>query len=150
MCMTILTATDGTKFLIDPEDKERVSKFNWTPMHTPYNTYIRRITKERKTVLLHHFVLGIEKPRNNYHIHHLDSNGKNCCKSNLVEMQISQHLATARDRENKSGFRGAYPKGDKFQSQIRYKGKDRYLGIFDSADEAHKTFLIARKMLRGF
>lgn len=44
-------------------------------------------------------------------------------------------------KHNQSGVLGAYKKSNKFQSRIRINGKNIYLGVFDTAQDASKAYL---------
>lgn len=44
---------------------------------------------------------------------------------------------------NETGYKGVRKTGKRFQSQINISSKQIYLGIFDTAEEAHQAYLAA-------
>jgi len=51
---------------------------------------------------------------------------------------------------NKSGFLGVSPSGDKFISTIQKNGKQLYLGTFETKEEAHEAYLNEKRKLHEF
>lgn len=47
---------------------------------------------------------------------------------------------------NKTGLLGASPFGSRFKAQIQFDKKVRHLGLFDTAEEAHQAYLIAKRV----
>jgi len=69
--------------------------------------------------------------------------------ANLRDVDASMNLQNQRvaQRGSKSGLLGVYPKpGGRFESRIMYDGKLRYLGSFDTADEAHGAYVTAKRV----
>lgn len=60
----------------------------------------------------------------------------------LMNMQ-NRHGAT----KNKSGFLGVFRRNKKFMTKIRVNGKQIYLGIFVTPEEAHVAYLTAKRKL---
>lgn len=54
-------------------------------------------------------------------------------------------------RDSSSGLKGAHWHGQKnrWTSRIRVDGKNRYLGLFDTAEEAHEAYCEASKKCHG-
>lgn len=50
-------------------------------------------------------------------------------------------------RDNRSGLLGVAPIRDRFAAYIRADGRNRYLGTFDTAIEAHEAYLAAKRAL---
>lgn len=65
------------------------------------------------------------------------------CVSRSVNMQ-NKHKPS---RNNKSGFVGVYlhKQLNRFTAQIRFNGKNRHLGMFDSPEAAHEAYLKAKR-----
>lgn len=52
-------------------------------------------------------------------------------------------------KPNVTGFRGVYPRGSKFYSEIMAGSVIHKLGVFDSAEDAHNAYLEAQQRLHG-
>ncbi len=71
---------------------------------------------------------------------------------NLRECTNSQNNANQRRRsDNKSGFKGAYwcNRGKRWCAMISFNGKNKYLGGFDTPEEAHLAYVKAARELFG-
>ena len=85
-------------------------------------------------------------------IDHINGDGLDNRIANLRECTPSQNMYNMRLRANNtSGFKGVYPtkKSGRFAAQIKRNGKNKYLGTFDSAQEAHTAYCEAADELHG-
>ena len=77
-------------------------------------------------------------------IDHIDRNSLNNNLNNLK-------LATAREQSQNRNFlinaNGYYFRNNKYESSIRINGKKKYLGCFDTEEEAHQAYLNAKNEL---
>ena len=88
-------------------------------------------------------------------IDHIDGNGLNNAFSNLREATSSQNSANMKLRsDNTSGYKRAScwpskknPK--KFQAHISVNGKQKHLGLFETAEEAHLAYSAAARQHFG-
>lgn len=77
----------------------------------------------------------------------------NGCRSdnriaNLRDVQRSinaQNLRTAQSNNKSTGLLGAYKQGRRWCSIIMIDGKQRYLGTFDTPEEAHTAYLETKR-----
>jgi hypothetical protein len=79
-------------------------------------------------------------------IDHIDGNTSNNALSNLRDVdnktnQCNRHKARV---DSKSGLMGASPFRNKWRAQIKRKGVIKYLGIYDTALEAHQAYKLEK------
>lgn len=75
------------------------------------------------------------------HIDHIDGDGSNNKIVNLREATGSQNEANKPlSSKNAVGIKGVCRVGNKFQASARVNGKVRYLGIFDTKEEAGAAY----------
>ena len=97
---------------------------------------------------LHRYVLGIED--NDISIDHINRNTLDNRKDNLRVCTKQQNYCNRKPpRDNSTGYRGVTKKGNKYQAMITYKCKKIYVGLFDTAEEAHIAYLNKAKELHG-
>lgn len=98
-------------------------------------------------------MLGIEIPPG-IQIDHADLNPYNNRLSNLRLATNAQNNANKPGKQNRMGVHAGLPKGvnkvgRKFFTQIKANGARRYIGIFDTPEEAHEHYLSAAKEAFG-
>ena len=88
-----------------------------------------------------------EWPR--YDIDHIDGDRRNNRISNLRDVTTSvngqnQRKATA---SSQTRLLGCHPHRHKFQAQITLDGSIKHLGVFDTAEQGHQAYLLAKRQL---
>jgi len=86
-------------------------------------------------------------------IDHIDGNKLNNKISNLRECSHQQNAYNFKTyRNNTSGFPGVtrIPKTNKWRAQIRVGAKTKYLGTFDTAQDAYLEYLRAKAIYHPF
>jgi len=129
----------GILFWTDKAHKSVKNKQAGTPDHRGY-VIVRFMGKAYKAHRLAWLLIHGEWP--SQMIDHIDGNASNNIWSNLrdVSNQINQcnrHKARA---DSKSGLVGASPFRNKWKAQIKRGGVIKYLGLFDTAQEAHEAY----------
>lgn len=88
----------------------------------------------------------------NFQIDHINGNRQDNRISNLREANASQNQYNRGiPKNNESGFKGVYyiRRLHKWKAEIRIEGKLKYLGLFNSPEEASKAYKDAARELHG-
>lgn len=142
--MKQIPLTNGMSAMVDDEDFDRTMQFTWIAKQAPNRRnlwYAYRITgriKRTNTQVqwLHHFIQGIKSQTD-----HRDANGLNNQKSNLRLCNHSQNAANRRlNSNNSTGFKGVTFYRGKFIVQLGRRGPGKWIGSFDSSQEAAKAY----------
>lgn len=151
--VTIFAIRSGHKILIDSEDLDLMSQHKWR-VSTGYAKAHDRSTQasaDVKGIFLHRLIMGCVAGDGKY-VDHINGNKLDNRKINL---RVCTHAENLRNRgatkANKSGLKGAYwsKQRGKWYSEIKVGGKKKYLGVFATAEEAHKAFLMAASEFHG-
>ncbi len=82
---------------------------------------------------------------------HLNGDASDNRLANLrdVPQEVNQQNQRRANADSKTGLLGASPRGPRFQAAITTQGDRRYLGLFDTAEEAHQAYLTAKRQLHA-
>lgn len=80
-------------------------------------------------------------------VDHKLPNGSNA-QDNLRNATPSQNKAN-RKGTAKSGLKGVRQRGSKYEALITHEGTQRFLGSYDTAEEAHNAYAVAAQKLFG-
>ena len=143
---------DGIGIQFDPADAD-LTAMHWR-LHQPSNSgpqYAVYYTKRagiRRRHYLHRIVvarmLGRELEQGEC-VDHIDCNSLNNLRTNLRTATVAQNnYNIGRRHHNKSGYKGVTqaPSG-RWVSHIRAHGTSRYLGTYDTPQEAHEAYKVA-------
>jgi len=145
----------GEEFYFDLEDFEKIKNICWSISRE--NGIIKHVegydTEEtRKNVLLHKYILGLDKK---VEIDHIDRNPLNNKKYNLRPCTHKQNIANASIKSNnKWGVTGIYRyiirgRVAGWRAQIENNGVSYHLGTFVLFEDAVKARLNAEKEIFG-
>jgi hypothetical protein len=128
------------KALVDDEDYERVSQFNWYADIHEFVIYARMTNGSR--ILMHTFITGFKMTD------HKDNDGLNNQRSNLRQVTVAQNMMNSRKKRNASSkFKGVYlaKYANKWCTQIYINHKSNHVGYFNSEIEAALAYNKAAK-----
>ena len=123
--------------LIDDEDYEKFSEYNWHILHNKYNKYCQtdiNIDGKKTTLRLHRFLMGL-KHGDKRMVNHIDGNSLNNQKSNL---EICDNMYNNQSINTKKNFGCIYiiKNGKKkYCAQVRIN-KKKYCKSFLTYGEA--------------
>lgn len=136
--------TKGQVAIVDAEDFEKFSAFKWHATFKGKTWYAaRRISlghSKSRIVYLHREIL---QPSDELLVDHINGNGLDCRRSNIrVCSKLENQRNRGPSRTNTSGFKGVtwFAKARKWMAQIRVQDKHKYLGYFDTPEEAAKAY----------
>ena len=102
------------------------------------NSYVG-IYAEGKSWLLHRYLL---RPEIGMHVDHINGNRLDNRRENLRVCTHSQNHMNKSSCRGRSKYKGAYwwPQKGKWKSSIKVNGKDKYLGLFLTEEDAAKAY----------
>jgi hypothetical protein len=126
--------------IVSDEDFSELSKYTWyaqVDSKTPSLKYVYRYFK--KCIYMHRQIMGDKK---GFHVDHINRNTLDNRRENLRHVTYSESVKN----------RGKYLKKiiestgttrvlKKYQAQITINGKSKYLGIYETMEEAHQVYL---------
>lgn len=142
--------TQNQVALVDLNEYAKFSTHKWYALKVRGKFYAVRKSKQvegkRTTILMHREVLGLKygDPRQGDHIETEET--LNNCRSNLrIATDIENRWNTLKRCTNHSGFKGvSYDKrANKWRARITVRGKEIWLGYFDTKEEAHEAYKAA-------
>lgn len=143
--MMEIPLTQGKIAIIDDEDYNSVSKYNWQ-VRKSYNVwYALRSshTPIRKTIFLHRFLLH---PKSNERCDHINGDGLDNRRINLRIATFAQNQMNRRKNPGfSSRFKGVMwnKQHNKWMTQIKINKKQIHLGYFSDEVEAAKAYNVA-------
>ena len=146
--MKKIKLTQNKYALVDDNDFEELNKFKWHALKDENTFYTgRKIwdkkTKKQKYITMHRVIMKTPKGKETDHI---DNNGLNNQRSNLRIVTHSQNqMNKGMSKNNTSGFKGvSWDKNSKkWLALIRFNGKQIYLGVYTTKEEASEAYIKA-------
>lgn len=83
-------------------------------------------------------------------VDHKDGDYYNCTRTNLRVATASQNQANRRVQKNSTtGVKGVFPHGNRYRSYVTINRKQKWLGSFDTVEEAKAVYDEAAKEIFG-
>lgn len=140
----------GISVLIDDEDYELVSKYTWCNMQGRYmHAYIPGSGHRGKFVRMHRLILDAPQ---GVLVDHINGNGFDNRKSNLRLCTQSQNLMNrGMNKNNPYGLKGVKfdKRRNRYSASICRNYKSKFLGSYDTPQEAHLAYIAAVKEYHG-
>lgn len=155
--MIEIKLSKGYVAIVDDCDAD-LAGLKWSARVVPNLVYAFRTIKRNrvsKSYTLHRMIMEKILGRSllsSEFVDHLDNNPLNNTRSNLRLATPSENTKNSRLRKtSKSGFKGVtwHKRSRKWQAVICNQGKDYYLGLFITPEEAHEAYKRAACELHG-
>lgn len=138
--------------IIDVDDYEKCKDIKW-------GTGGKYIRSAITGVYLHNHILGIKSDRKYIQTDHINRDRMDNRKSNLRVCSSSENSHNvALDKKNKTGFKGVYKYNDEYKGKkyrdrwaatISFNGIRRWVGLFDTPEEAAIAYNKVAKECHG-
>lgn len=145
MKVCIIPLTKGKCAIVDPDDYTFLSQWRWR-YHNGYACRNHMINGERRHISMHRLVTWAAPHEE---VDHRNTNKLDNRKSNL---RICTRTDNARNRPlplGVTGFKGVRKMNKRFEAYIRENGRQRHLGMFDTAEDAARKYNERAKVLHG-
>jgi hypothetical protein len=139
---------DVLETYIDTEDLEIVDSFpNTWIAHLDKRGYFyvvgsHQINKQKKNYKMHRLIMGSPEC---LVVDHKNHNTLDNRKQNLRAITDDENKQNIKNVRSKTSYRGVTPRGNKFEARSRYKNKYKYLGLYETAEEAYRVVRDFRK-----
>lgn len=154
--MKCIELTKGQVAIVDDEDFEKLAQYRW---YCSNHGYASRQQKNpggktrQKQIFMQWLILP---PKEGFQIDHKNGNRLDNRRENLRYATLSEQMVNRKKFKNtKTQYKGVYllvrngvSKG-KFIAAIRKDYKNKYLGLFPTAEEARDAYLKAAEELHG-
>jgi len=139
--MKEIKLTQGKVALVDDEDYEYLSQFQWQIKKTNGLFYAKRgvwVTERNNNIHIYMHREIIDAPIK-MDVDHIDGNGLNNQKSNLRICVHAQNMANMKKRKGKQ-YKGITPRREGWLAQIKVNYAHIYLGDYKTKEDAARAY----------
>lgn len=134
--MKVIKLTNNKECLIDDEDFQSLSEFNWYEAPGGYAKRHKRINGKLTSIFMHRFLTNCPPDKI---VDHINGNPLDNRKENLRIADKSKNaMNRGKQHNNTSGYKCVYfdKRNNTYDAYINIRKKRHYLGCFKSAKEA--------------
>jgi hypothetical protein len=148
--MKTITLTQGNVAIVDDDDYKMLIAHRWFTMKSGNQFYAVRNEnngKKRRLIMMHRVILLTPKGMDTDHI---SGDGLDNRRANLrVATRTQNNINRAASKNNKLNTKGVILHQGKYRAEIRFNGKNQYLGSFLTIAEAAAAYQSAAEKLYG-
>lgn len=138
----------GFYAVVDDEDYSILSRYRWNYWH---GAVLRTFLDHGKCHVwyMHRIIMN---PRRGFEVDHINGDPLDNRKENLRVARHRDNLQNIKmSKKNTSGYTGVWwnKAMKKWAASIRTRGEQRYLGAFDTKEDAYKAYLKEAVKVRG-
>lgn len=141
-----------TPIVVDEEDYD-LAKIQWRLHKNHGNTYAEKRLKGAVFVSLHRVIMERvvgRKLQPGERVDHIDGLGTNNSRSNLRVATNAQNIANSKvSKNNKLNTKGVVLRRGKYGAVIMVNRKQKWLGVFNTKEEAHEAYMSAARRYFG-
>lgn len=151
--MKVIKLTKGKVALVDDEDYSTLNKYNWHAQSIGNTFYARRtitITKGvKRCSSMHREILSL-KGDATCDVDHINHDGLDNQRKNLRVCNRTDNMGNCKPHEGRK-YKGVhlYKRINRYSAQLCYQGVRYFLGYYDTAEQAAKTYDEKAKELFG-
>jgi hypothetical protein len=138
--------TKGYVAVVDDEDYEWISAFNWHANVTNWGVYAYRMTSRtdpggRRNLGMHRVILGLDSEAAGGYVDHANGDTLDNRRSNLRPCTNAQNGANAKARKGRD-YKGVvfYRQTGRWRAYLRMNYRQKHLGYFDTEEEAARAY----------
>ena len=154
---TIYPTNDQNPIYVDDIDYNYLANYNWYHVLKESSDYFYTNTTNNyviSTMLMHHEIikrkLNINEIPEGMNVVRLDNNAYNNTRNNLALATSSQACQNRKYSKGIVGYKGIHMDRDKYRAEIQIpNGKRKFLGNYDTAEQAAYQYNSAANMLFG-
>jgi hypothetical protein len=139
--MKEIPLTKGFVALVDDDDYALVSGIKWYATQSYAGKFYARgvIAGQPGMVYMHRLILGF---RGSEDIDHINGNSLDNQRANLRVCTRSQNNQNQKRKPSRTAFKGVFPgrAKNRWAAKITVSGRQFYLGMFDSQEEAARAY----------